>query len=80
VTEDSSPYYQRANQLDPNGYWTTANTGWHYAQTGDLAAARSWFDRSRQLEPSRTANSMTYEYLPILDVRLEEEAQKHKEP
>ena len=28
--EKSWEYYERANELDPNGYFTTANTGWHF--------------------------------------------------
>ncbi len=78
--EDSSTYYNRANQLDPNNYFTSAWTGWHYVQTGDLAAARTWFERSRELESSKMENKMTYQYLPILERRLEEAAEQHKQP
>ncbi len=78
--EAASTYYNRANELDPNGYFTTAYTGWHYLQTGDLAAARTWFERSQQLEPSKTDNKMTYEYLAILENRLEDAAKPPKQP
>jgi len=40
----------KADQLDPNGYYTAANIGWHYIQTGNYAAARPWFERSLRLE------------------------------
>ncbi|HEX3799747.1 MAG TPA: O-antigen ligase family protein [Verrucomicrobiae bacterium] len=78
--EDSNVYYKRAMDLDPNGFFTIANIGWHYSQTGDLAAARTWFWRSRQLNPSQTENKMTYEYLPILERRMEENAEMYKRP
>ncbi len=74
--EEATPYFARANALDPNGSFTTANTGWHYVQTGDYAAARSCFERSRQLD---WANSqIASEYLPIVEQRLKEKAAKHK--
>jgi tetratricopeptide (TPR) repeat protein len=78
--ESSDAYFKRAMELDPNGSFTVANVGWHYVQTGDLAAGRTWFERSRQLEPSRTANKMSFEYLPIIEKRLEADAQLHKQP
>ena len=46
---DTAKYYERANKLDPNGYFTTANTGWHYVYAGDYAAARTWLVRSKNL-------------------------------
>jgi len=75
--EDSAPYYNHANELDPNGYFTTANTGWHYVQTGDLAAARTWFERSTGLEWLVSVNQIAYPYLPIVERRLKEAAQQH---
>lgn len=48
--EEAGPYFKKADELDPNGYFTAANIGWHYVQAGDYAAAREWFDRSIHLE------------------------------
>jgi O-antigen ligase len=76
--EDSFRYYQRANELDQNNYFVSDQTGWHYVQTGDLAAARSWFERSMRLEPVEKENKIAYEYLPIIDRRLREAADEHK--
>jgi O-antigen ligase len=76
VPEDSGPYFQRADELDPNGYYTAANIGWHYAQTGDNAAARTWLERSMRLEWE--GNDIATSYLPILKRRLEESAAKQK--
>ena len=69
-------YYRRADKLDPNGYFMADNIGWHYAQIGDNAAARSWFERSLRLWPED--NTIATNYLPILEQRLEEAAAQHK--
>ncbi len=76
--EDSAPAYRRANELDPNGYFTTANIGWHYVQTGDYAAARSWFEQSIRLEETKAFNSIAYDYMPIVERKLKEAAAEHK--
>lgn len=64
---DTTHYYEQANKLDPNGYFTTANTGWHYMQTGDYAAARTWFVRSHRLEWDTTRNEIAPDNLPIVE-------------
>jgi len=46
---EAGPYFSRAEALDPNGYYTVANIGWHYVQVGDYAAARAWLARSLRL-------------------------------
>jgi O-antigen ligase len=74
--EDSMPYYKRADELDPNGYYMSANLGWHYAQKGDNAAARAWFERSLRLQWE--SNDIATSYLPIVERRLEESAAQHK--
>ena len=73
---DSSRYYARANELDPNGFFTTANTGWHYMQTGDYAAARTWLERSRHLQWDKTMNELAPDDLPIVERKLRDEASK----
>jgi O-antigen ligase len=74
--EGSMPYFQRADELDPNGYFMAANLGWHYTQTGDAAAARTWFERSLRLQAG--GNDIAASYLPIVEKRLEESAAKNK--
>jgi O-antigen ligase len=69
-------YYSRADELDPNGYFMAANIGWHYAQIGDDAAARSWFERSLRLWEDD--NTIATEQLPIVDHQLKETAAKNK--
>jgi tetratricopeptide (TPR) repeat protein len=71
---DSTRYYARANELDPNGYFTTANTGWHYLQIGDYAAARTWLERSERLQWDAKLNEIAPDDLPIVERRLREGA------
>ena len=72
-TEKAGAYFERANELDPNSYFISARMGWHYVQLGDYAAARTWFNRSRLLDASAD-NFMPYQYLPVVNQRLEEAA------
>jgi O-antigen ligase len=74
--EDSSLCFQRAEELDPNGYYTAANIGWHYAEIGDYAAARSWYQRSLRLE--WVDNDIAVNSLPLVERRLKEAAEQHK--
>lgn len=69
---ESWPYYEKAVERDPNGYYMTAFVGWHYVQTGDYAAARTWFERSRRLEWSE--NTIADTYLPTLNQKMIEAA------
>ncbi|PWU12153.1 MAG: hypothetical protein C5B50_22015 [Verrucomicrobia bacterium] len=66
--EQSEPYLNRAEALDPNGCYTAANIGLHYVQTGDYAAARSWFERSLRLQGRE--NPIALNYLRIVERRL----------
>lgn len=70
--DDAEPYYSRAEALDPNGYFTMANIGWHYVQTGDYAAARAWLQRSLRLQWSE--NTIALSYLDIVRNKLTETA------
>jgi O-antigen ligase len=65
---ESEKYYRAAEVLDPNGYFTAANIGWHYFQTGDYAAAREWLERSLRLEWQ--ANPIAQSYLELANRRL----------
>jgi O-antigen ligase len=71
-TAESPPSFDRAAQLDPNGYFMAANIGLHYVQSGDFAAARSWFERSLRLEWQN--NLIPRNYLQIVQSRLLEAA------
>ena len=71
VTENSWSYYQKTIDLDPNGFYTAANVGWHFVQAQDYPAARVWFERSLWLEK---VNPVSATYLPIVEQRLQESA------
>lgn len=70
--DEAEAFYSQAEALDPNGYFTVANIGWHYIQTGDYAAARSWLERSIRLEPD--VNPIAHSYWEIVQNKLEENA------
>ena len=70
--DEAGPYFNRADALDPNGYYTAANIGWHYVQTGDYAAARPWLERSLRLHWQE--NGAAASYLEITESKLLEKA------
>ncbi len=71
-SDEAEPFYSRAEALDPNGYFTVANIGWHYIQTGDYAAARVWLERSYLLEPNK--NTIFVSYWDMVQAKLTERA------
>jgi O-antigen ligase len=70
--DEAGPYFNRADALDPNGYYTAANIGWHYVQAGNYAAARSWLERSLRLDVR--GNDMARFYLDTVERKLVENA------
>ena len=72
--DEAEVFFNRADELDPNGYFTAAHVGWHYIQTGDYAAARPWLERSLRLE--RKDNTIAAFYLDFANRRLLEMALK----
>jgi hypothetical protein len=70
--DEAGPYFNRADALDPNGYYTEANIGWHYVQAGDYAAARAWLERSLRLD--ERGNDMARFYLDTVERKLVENA------
>jgi O-antigen ligase len=71
--DEAGEYFWRAEALDPNGYFTVANVGWHYAQAGDYAAAKSWFERSLRIDWNQE-NVLARSYLQITEQKLAEMA------
>ncbi|HZF00674.1 MAG TPA: O-antigen ligase family protein [Methylomirabilota bacterium] len=69
---ESEKFYSDAEALDPNGYFTVANIGWHYVQVRDYAAAREWLERSLQLEWDE--NIIGRSYLDLVRQKLIENA------
>ncbi len=70
--KESAPYFQKAEALDPNGYYTMAHLGLHYIELEDFAAARTYFERSKRLEASD--NEIAVNYLQVTRTRLLERA------
>ena len=70
--DEAGPYFNRADALDPNGYYTEANIGWHYVQAGDYAAARPWLERSLRLDGG--GNDIARFYLDTVERKLVENA------
>lgn len=66
--EKAEPFFQRAAELDPNGFFTSDYMGWHYVQTKDYAAAKVWFERSRRL--NWFENTIADSYVKICDEKL----------
>jgi O-antigen ligase len=69
---ESEPYFDRAAELDPNGYYTLAYIGLHYVQMENYAAAKPWFERSLRLQWDK--NPIARSYLQIIQSRLLEAA------
>jgi hypothetical protein len=69
---ESSPFFERAEELDPNNYFNVLAIAQHYVQLGDFAAAKPWFERSRRLE--WLDNIVASNYIAIVDQRLAESA------
>ena len=64
--------FYEADTHDPNGYYTAANIGGHYLQTGDYAAAQIWLTRSQELKPIN--NPVVSTCLPIVNMKLSDDA------
>ena len=69
---EAERYFNRADELDPNGYFTMDSIGLHYVQLGDYAAARQMFERSLRLE--WVDNPIARNYLQIVNARMMEAA------
>ena len=72
ATTKPKPYFNRADALDPNGYFIAANIGWHYVQAGDYAAARPWLQRSLRLQWNE--NPTASSYLNLVEQKLRDNA------
>jgi len=68
-TDEGEKSFQRASELDPNGYYTIAHLGWHRLQLGDYLGAKKEFQRSENIKPNPIAES----YLDIIEQKLAEQ-------
>ncbi len=70
---EAGPFYRRAESLDPNGYFTVANIGWHYVQVGDYPRrprVAGAFAAARMGRKCRSRHS----YLDLVEQKLVENA------
>jgi O-antigen ligase len=65
---ESAPYFDRAEQLDPNNYFTMTRIGLHYVELGNYAAAKPWFERSLRLQWEN--NPIAHDYAEIANRRM----------
>jgi O-antigen ligase len=70
--DEAAPFYSRTEACDPNNYFIAANTGWHYVQAGDCAAARPWLQRSLRLQWQD--NPIARSYLDLAEQHLRDQA------
>ena len=71
-TNEARPFFDRADELDPNGYFTSALIGRHYVEVEDYAAAKAWFEYSLKLEGK--TNQIATAWLDIVKRKLAENA------
>ena len=69
--DEAAPFFNRAEACDPNNYFIAANTGWHYVQSGNYAAARPWLQRSLQLQWQD--NQIAKSYLELARQKLSDQ-------
>jgi tetratricopeptide (TPR) repeat protein len=67
--QESASFYDKAESLDQNGYFTVALIGWHYVQISDFPAAYEWFQRSLELESGKD-NLIAASYSDIVFTKL----------
>jgi hypothetical protein len=70
--DEAGYYFNRADALDLNNYYVAAYTGWHFAQSGDYAAARPWLQRSLKLR--QQDNLIASSYLQLVEQKLVEQS------
>lgn len=71
--DEAESLFLKADDLDPNGYFTSAQIGQHYIDSGNYAAARPWLERSLLLEWKK--NPLAEAKLKLVNERLLEAAQ-----
>lgn len=69
---EAETIFLKADELDPNGFYTAAHVGRHFVESGEYAAARPWLERSLLL--LRKDNVVAAENLKIANERLLEAA------
>jgi O-antigen ligase len=71
--QEATPYFARAEELDPNNYYNLNAIGLHYVQIGNYAAAKPWFERSIRLKWQPEENPARA-HLALVTARMQEAA------
>jgi O-antigen ligase len=69
-TNEATPYFKRAAELDFNNHSVLAHVGWHYFQLENYAEAKRWLERSRDLLWDPAQNPIPHAYLAIINERF----------
>ena len=72
--DEAERLFMHADDLDPNGFYTSAHIGRHFVETGQYAAARPWLERSLLLSGKDNYNEVGKSNLKIANDRLLEAA------
>ena len=70
--EAAAMYFEKAEALDPNGYYTEAHVGWHYFQIEDFITAKKHLERSLSLFANEKLNPIPYTYLKLIAEKLKD--------
>jgi O-antigen ligase len=70
--DKAAPFFDRAGELDPNGYYTLAMRGWHQFHAGKLEQAKTLLQRSLELTPWGAPNPIASSYLALMERRASE--------
>jgi O-antigen ligase len=76
--DEAGPNFQRAVEIDPNGFSTVGHMGWHLFQIGRFQESKPWFEKSQGLYPKE--NPLAYTYLRILEKKLAGEKKSDATP
>lgn len=55
-TNEATPYFYKAEKLDPNNVYVATCVGRHYMELHDYAAAKKWFEHSKAIKWSTYAD------------------------
>ena len=77
-TAEGSAYFERAQRLDPNGYYLCLLQGWHRIQLDDYDGAKSWLERSLSLRAAYE-NPKAAAYLDIVNRKIAEARSNNQE-
>jgi O-antigen ligase len=73
--DEATPYFELANQLDPNSYLVAVYEGWHCVYLNDYAGAKRWLERSLNINANDPDGRAKW-YLDMVNRRIADAARK----